>query len=71
MSRSQVVQAKTPAGSPVDFRVTPVPSSGEVIMDQVVAGQIEGYRGRLTAQEAADLGAALLMASGALHYSSS
>jgi hypothetical protein len=65
---AQVVAVAEPNGRRVVFVVEPVGS--EVRLDQTVAGAREGYRGRFTSQEAAELGAALLRAAGAVDYGS-
>ena len=65
----QIVATADPAGRRVAFVVEPTEKG--VKLDQVVNGRSEGYRGRFTPQEAADLGAALLMASGSLRHSQS
>jgi hypothetical protein len=63
----QVVRTREPSGAEVVFVVQAC--EGSVVLDQAVAAQPDGYRGHFTQQEAADLGAALLMAAGALAHS--
>ncbi len=63
---AQVVEAVEPTGRKVSFVVRPAGS--EVTLLQQVDGEATGYRGRFTPQEAAELGAALLRASGVVAY---
>jgi hypothetical protein len=65
--KTQVIKTREPSGVEVVFVVQV--SDGSVILDQAVAGSRDGYRGHFTQQEAADLGAALLMAAGCLAHS--
>lgn len=64
--KRQVVVTREPSGREVSFVVEA--TDGSITLDQVSAGGSEGYRGHFTAQEAADLGAALLMAAGSVNY---
>jgi hypothetical protein len=66
IGKRQVVSTREPSGREVVFTVEP--KDGSIILEQSVAGQPEGYRGHFTAQEAAELGAALLMAAGSINY---
>ena len=68
-AKRQVIRTREPSGVEVVFVVEA--GSGSVVLDQAVAGRRDGYRGHFTQQEAAELGAALLMAAGALAHSRS
>lgn len=66
MRGGQAVQTQDQEGRSVSFMVE-VTGDG-VVMWQQVAGERVGYRGVFRAWEAAELGAALLRASGAVSY---
>lgn len=64
--KRQVITTREPSGVEVVFSVEP--RNGSIVLEQAQVGDELGYRGHFTAQEAADLGAALLMAAGSVNY---
>jgi hypothetical protein len=64
--KRQLVKTREPSGAEVVFVVEP--RDGSIVLDQVQGDDQFGYRGHFSAREAADLGAALLMAAGSLNY---